>query len=74
MEERVAVLLGAGASADAGLPLTTALAEMIVRDVNASARLAGGALPNSVRALNFVYGSTVGYQAEDGSDPSKQCT
>ena len=69
MEERVAVLLGAGASADAGLPLTTALAEMIVRNVNASARLAGGALPNWVRALNFVYGSMVGYQAEDSSDP-----
>lgn len=68
MGERVAVLLGAGASADAGLPLTTELAEMLVRNANA---VGGdlGPLPDWVRALNFVYGSMVGYQAEDGSNP-----
>ncbi|WP_442577138.1 hypothetical protein ACSBPH_08405 [Microbacterium sp. F51-2R] len=72
MDERVIVLLGAGASVDAGLHLTTALAEVIVRNVNASAleeRGPRGELPDWVRALNFAYGAMVGYQAEDGSDP-----
>jgi hypothetical protein len=69
MPERVAVLLGAGASADAGLPLTTQLAEIIVARANDEHRDERGSLPGWVRALNFVYGSMVGYQAEDGSNP-----
>lgn len=68
MVNRVAVLLGAGASADAGLPLTTELAAKVVALANAEHR-GERPMPDWVRALNFVYGSMVGYQAEDGSDP-----
>lgn len=66
MDRRTAVLLGAGASVDAGLPLTFHLAELIVKKVNDSAR---GTLPGAVRALNFAYGSMVGFQADDGGNP-----
>lgn len=63
---RTTVLLGAGASADAGLPLTFQLAETIVRRANS----AGDARSSAwVSALNFVYGSMVGHQAEDGGNP-----
>lgn len=62
---RVAVLLGAGASVDAGIPLTSQLAQMIVQAANAES----GAAESWVRALNFVYGSMVGYQAETGGNP-----
>ncbi|MFC4242961.1 SIR2 family protein [Gryllotalpicola reticulitermitis] len=62
---RVAVLLGAGASADAGIPLTSELAEKVVGAANAEA----GVAQPWVRALNFVYGAMVGYQAEAGGNP-----
>lgn len=63
---RTTVLLGAGASADAGLPLTVRLAETIVRRANSGAE----ARPSAwVSALNFVYGSMIGHQAEDGGNP-----
>lgn len=68
MRQNVAVLLGAGASVDAGLPLTTQLAEQLVDRAN-------NTLPNNlnppdwVKALNFVYGAQIGYQVEDGGNP-----
>lgn len=62
---RTSILLGAGASVDAGLPLTFHLAERVVRSVNE----AQGPRSGAVRALNFVYGSMVGHQSEDGSNP-----
>ncbi|WP_213816127.1 SIR2 family protein [Glaciihabitans sp. dw_435] len=64
---RTSVLLGAGASVDAGLPLTQELAERLVEMANeGDTRF----VRNSwVRSLNFVYGAMVGYQAEDGSNP-----
>lgn len=65
MTGRVAVLLGAGASADAGLPLTVSLAERVVKAANSGE----DANADWVRALNFVYGSMVGYAADDGSNP-----
>ncbi|WP_285042451.1 SIR2 family protein [Plantibacter sp. LMC-P-059a] len=65
MTGRVAVLLGAGASADAGLPLTVSLAERVVQAAN-QGQSAGA---DWVRALNFVYGSMVGYAADDGNNP-----
>ena len=61
---RTAVLLGAGASADAGLPLTVELASRIVARVNASNSSA-----EWVRTLNFIYGSMVSHQTRDGGNP-----
>lgn len=60
---RITLLLGAGASVDAGLPLTVQLAERVLHEANSDSGR------NWVRALNFVYGSMVGYQSEDGSNP-----
>ncbi|MEV0952673.1 SIR2 family protein [Promicromonospora sp. NPDC050249] len=68
MEARTAVLLGAGASADAGLPLTFQLAGDLIDRANSADRSMHRA-PGWVRALNFVYGAMVGYQSEDGSNP-----
>ena len=62
---RIAVLLGAGASVDAGLPVTNRLAENILRRVNEAHQTP------AVQALNFVYGAMVGHQAEEGGDPLK---
>lgn len=67
MEPRTTVLLGAGASKDAGLPLTVDLAVRLVEGANLEAGHRGR--PDWVSALNFVYGSMVGYQAEDGGNP-----
>ncbi|MET0989740.1 MAG: SIR2 family protein [Glaciihabitans sp.] len=70
MRDRVAVLLGAGASVDAGLPLTGELAQMLVAMANAPEEpYRWRETPDWVRALNFVYGAMVGHQAEDGSNP-----
>lgn len=64
---RTTVLLGAGASADAGLPLTVQLAERVLHEANAVDMRDRG--QDWLRALNFVYGSMVGYQSEDGNNP-----
>lgn len=64
MVRRTIVLLGAGASRDAGLPLTSQLAEMLVARFNRQSPR----LP-FVQALNFVYSAMIGHQGEDGSDP-----
>lgn len=69
MKQRTTVLLGAGASADAGLPLTFQLAERLVTLANQPDPNQWRGTPNWVRALNFVYGAQIGFQAEDGSNP-----
>lgn len=70
MQPRVTVLLGAGASVDAGLPLTNQLAQRLVTRANDPLEARFGE-SGWVRALNFAYGSMVGYQARDGSNPLK---
>ncbi len=58
---RVAVLLGAGASGDAGLPMTGELTQRLV------ARL-GGQSPAG-RALNYVCSALIGHRGASGGDP-----
>lgn len=70
MPARTIVLLGAGASRDAGLPLTGDLAELLVARANAEERAEGWRRqPSGVAELNFIYSAMVGHQGEDGSDP-----
>lgn len=64
--ERVVVLLGAGASRDADLPLTSELAAEVIARANAEPNQHRG---DWRRALNFVYGAMLGHQSEDGSNP-----
>lgn len=64
MTHRTIVLLGAGASRDAGAPLTSDLAAILVRKMNQEPRTRP-----EVQALNFVYSAMIGHQGEDGSDP-----
>ena len=67
---RTAVLLGAGASADAGLPLTSALAAKVIARANELDRQDHfSAKPDWVRALNAVYAGMVGYQGARGENP-----
>ncbi len=66
---RIAVLLGAGASADAGVPLTTDLAALLVRDLQRSFGADYAVTDSMVKALNFVYSALIGYSGEDGGDP-----
>jgi hypothetical protein len=71
-QDRIVVLLGAGASADAGLPLTSGLARLVVERANSldehRRRLPPGP-PGFVTALNAVYASMVGHQGQGGSNP-----
>lgn len=62
---RTMVLLGAGASRDAGLPLTT---EFAVRLMDAMHRDFRADTPK-VQAMNFVYGAMVNHRSERGDDP-----
>lgn len=62
---RVAVLLGAGASFDAGIPLTAALTEQVLASVN---RLSEVREP-WVKAINFAHAAMFSYVARDGSNP-----
>lgn len=67
---RISVLFGAGASVDAGLKVTSQLAEEVVRRANAltGPRWAGG--PSDwVRLLNAVYAGMVGHGGGRGEDP-----
>lgn len=62
---RIALILGAGASGDAGLKLTSDLARIVVAGVEGQ-----GPTPSpAVQALNFVYSQMIGYQGEDGNNP-----
>lgn len=65
---RTVVLLGAGASADAGLPLTSDLAANIVDKANEVVGN-GPVKPDWVRAINAVYAGMVGYQGARGGNP-----
>lgn len=70
--DRIVVLLGAGASADAGLPLTSGLAQIIVEKANAADGRNDGLYPSPsdfVSALNAVYASMVGHQGQRGKNP-----
>lgn len=71
-EPRVALLLGAGASADAGLPLTSDLADRVVDLANARNGSRGAGLqksPGWVQAINAVYAGMIGYRGLSGGDP-----
>jgi hypothetical protein len=71
-QSRTAILLGAGASADAGLPLTARLAEQIVRAANEDVRRSNWRQTDDwVRALNMVYSAMIGHQGAHGDDPLK---
>lgn len=63
--DRVAVLLGAGASRDAGLPLTSDLAAAVLKRANEEVEQYND---DWRRSLNFVYGAMVGHQSENGSN------
>lgn len=67
---RTVVLLGAGASADAGLPLTSDLAAKIVDKANEVGDGPSNPVkPDWVRAINAVYAGMVGYQGARGGNP-----
>lgn len=67
---RITILLGAGASADAGLLLTSGLAKEIVHRANTSRDGTRYSGPRDwVRALNAVYAGMVGYQGARGNNP-----
>lgn len=71
--ERTAVLLGAGASRDAELPLTEHLAEQLVasfdRELKTMNRWARQDQEPVVRALHIVYGAMVSHATEQGHSP-----
>ncbi len=64
-KRRIAVLLGAGASFDAGIPLTAQLTEQVLTTVNESS----DGLESWVKALNFAHAAMFSYAARDGSNP-----
>lgn len=66
---KTALLMGAGASRDAGLPLTVELAEMIVQRANDPLPTYSRGRDAWVTALNFAYGAMMGHQSEDGGNP-----
>lgn len=68
MKDRIALLLGAGSSVGAGLPLTASLAKEIIAAANDPMRSEYGD-QDAVGALNYVYGAMVGYHANYGEDP-----
>lgn len=65
---RTAVLLGAGASADAGLPLTSELAEFVVAAANNASQSRFGR-PDWVRAINATYSAMIGFKGSRGGNP-----
>lgn len=62
---RTAVLLGAGASVDAGLPTTVTFARELVTAVRDSF----GAPSPITQTLNFIYGAMLNHRTEQGGDP-----
>lgn len=64
---RTAVLLGAGASRNAGLPLTSELAQRVLIHLSGIKEY-DGRRPDWLDALNFAYGSMVSYRSRDGSN------
>jgi hypothetical protein len=65
---RLAVMLGAGVSRDAGLPLTNQLASDVLRALNQKSSTLSKR-PRWLSALNFAYAAIASYQARDGGDP-----
>ncbi|SDD03549.1 SIR2-like domain-containing protein [Microbacterium enclense] len=63
--ERLAVLLGAGASRDAGLPLTNELAVKLLEGIASTQRDSSPML----KLVRFIYGAMVNHRAERGGDP-----
>lgn len=70
MPRRVSVLLGAGASVEAGLPMTNELASQLIDELN-SRHSSAGRDPEWLKALNFAYGAMVGYQSQEGDNPNR---
>lgn len=64
---RTSVLLGAGASRDAGLPLTSELAAGVLQHLT-NETPSTGRRPDWLVALNFVYGAMVSYRSRDGGN------
>lgn len=62
---RIAVLLGAGASVDAGLPTTVTFAKQLLEAI----AIAHRRHPSLVDTLNFVYGAMVNHRTERGGSP-----
>lgn len=62
---RTAVLLGAGASVDAGLPTTVTFARELVDSV----RDTFGVMSPLTQTLNFIYGAMLNHRTEQGGDP-----
>ncbi|WP_295818110.1 SIR2 family protein [uncultured Microbacterium sp.] len=73
VQPRTAVLLGAGSSRDAGLPLTEALAQRIVESFDAEIvaleRYEQRQQEPVVRALHMVYGAMVAHATDQGESP-----
>ena len=66
---RTAVLFGAGASVDAGLPQTQKLAQEVVERANSRQNISSGLPEAWVQSLNFIYGSMVEYGSRSGGNP-----
>jgi len=66
-DRRTAILLGAGASRDAGLPLTSDLAAAVLRSLEGTTD-PHASRPDWLIALNFVYGAMVSYRSRNGAN------
>ena len=64
--ERVAVLLGAGASVDADLPMTGGLTKALIRSIKEEFEIQR---PELVEAFNFVCSAMIGHRGNAGVDP-----
>ncbi|MEV6272670.1 SIR2 family protein [Kribbella sp. NPDC051936] len=65
MDERIMVLLGAGASVEAGLPTSTQLTQRIVEDIS---RSSNGAYRGLSPAINFAIGALIAHDTARGGD------
>lgn len=70
-KRRTAVLFGAGASVDAGLPQTQGLARNVLDIANQTQPFSRGVPQDWVQSLNFIYGSMVDFESREGGNPLK---
>lgn len=70
-KRRTAVLFGAGASVDAGLPQTQGLARNVLEIANRPHPFSRGVPEDWVQSLNFIYGSMVDFESREGGNPLK---
>ncbi|WP_326502575.1 SIR2 family protein [Rothia nasimurium] len=70
-KRRTAVLFGAGASVDAGLPQTQGLARNVLEIANQPHPFSRGVPEDWVQSLNFIYGSMVDFESREGGNPLK---